>query len=101
MDVLRLGVKSELQLPAYTTATAMPDPNLRPSPGELPYAMDVALKSQKIRKKKKRKNGRKKRNTSKNFISSKMTFKYKRHNLLPNQEPREYCSPEPFLRQKK
>jgi len=27
MDVPRLGVKSELQLPAYTTATAMQDPN--------------------------------------------------------------------------
>ena len=26
MEVLRLGVKSELQLPAYTTATAMPGP---------------------------------------------------------------------------
>ena len=28
MDVPRLGVKSELKLLAYTTATAMPDPNL-------------------------------------------------------------------------
>ena len=27
MEVPRLGVKSELQLPAYTTATAMPDPS--------------------------------------------------------------------------
>ena len=27
MDVPRLGVKLELQLPAYTTATAMPDPS--------------------------------------------------------------------------
>ena len=27
MDVPRLGVESELQLPAYTTATAMPDPS--------------------------------------------------------------------------
>ena len=27
MDVPRLGVKLELQLPAYTTAAAMPDPN--------------------------------------------------------------------------
>ena len=26
MEVPRLGVKLELQLPAYTTATAMPDP---------------------------------------------------------------------------
>ena len=26
MDIPRLGVKSELQLPVYTTATAMPDP---------------------------------------------------------------------------
>ena len=26
MEVLGLGVKSEMQLPAYTTATAMPDP---------------------------------------------------------------------------
>ena len=26
MEVLRLGVKSELQLPAYTTATGRPDP---------------------------------------------------------------------------
>ena len=26
MEVPRLGVTSELQLPAYTTATAMPDP---------------------------------------------------------------------------
>ena len=26
MEVPRLGVKSELQLPAYTTAAAMPDP---------------------------------------------------------------------------
>ena len=28
MDVLRLGVKSELQLPAYATATATWDPSL-------------------------------------------------------------------------
>ena len=28
MEVPRLGVESELQLPAYTTATAMPDPSL-------------------------------------------------------------------------
>ena len=28
MEVPRLGVKSELQLPAYTTATATPDPRL-------------------------------------------------------------------------
>ena len=28
MEVPRLGVKSELQLPAYTTATAMRDPSL-------------------------------------------------------------------------
>ena len=27
MEVPRLGVKSELQLPAYATATAMPDPS--------------------------------------------------------------------------
>ena len=27
MEVLRLGVKSELQLAAYASATAMPDPN--------------------------------------------------------------------------
>ena len=27
MEVTRLGVKSELQLLAYTTATAMPDPS--------------------------------------------------------------------------
>ena len=27
MEVLRLGVQSELQLLAYTTATVMPDPN--------------------------------------------------------------------------
>ena len=27
MEVPRLGVKSELQLPAYTTATAAPDPS--------------------------------------------------------------------------
>ena len=27
MEVPKLGVKSELQLPAYTTATAMPDPS--------------------------------------------------------------------------
>ena len=26
MEVLRLGAESELQRPAYTTATAMPDP---------------------------------------------------------------------------
>ena len=26
MEVLRLGVELELRLPAYTTATAMPDP---------------------------------------------------------------------------
>ena len=26
MEILRLGVKSELQLPAYTTAIATPDP---------------------------------------------------------------------------
>ena len=28
MEVPRLGVESELQLPAYTTVTAMPDPSL-------------------------------------------------------------------------
>ena len=28
MEVPRLGVESELQLPAYTTATATPDPSL-------------------------------------------------------------------------
>ena len=28
MEVLRLGIDSELQLPAYTTATATPDPCL-------------------------------------------------------------------------
>ena len=28
MDIPRLGVESELQVPAYTTATAMPDPSL-------------------------------------------------------------------------
>ena len=28
MEVLRLGVESELQLPAYIKATAMPDPSL-------------------------------------------------------------------------
>ena len=27
MEVLRLGVKSELWLPVYTTVTAMPDPS--------------------------------------------------------------------------
>ena len=27
MEVSKLGVKLELQLPAYTTATAMPDPS--------------------------------------------------------------------------
>ena len=27
MEVLRLGVESELQVPAYTAATATPDPN--------------------------------------------------------------------------
>ena len=27
MEVLGLGVELELQLPAYTTATAMPDPS--------------------------------------------------------------------------
>ena len=27
MEVPRLGVESELQLPVYTTATAMPDPS--------------------------------------------------------------------------
>ena len=27
MEVPRLGVESELQLPAYATATAMPDPS--------------------------------------------------------------------------
>ena len=27
MEVPRLGVESELQLPAYTTATATPDPS--------------------------------------------------------------------------
>ena len=27
MEVLRLGIDSELQLPAYTTATATPDPS--------------------------------------------------------------------------
>ena len=28
MEVPRLGVKSELQLPVYTTTTAVPDPQL-------------------------------------------------------------------------
>ena len=28
MEVPRLGVESELQLPAFTTATEMPDPSL-------------------------------------------------------------------------
>ena len=28
MEVLRLGVKSEVQLPAYTTATSTQDPSL-------------------------------------------------------------------------
>ena len=34
MEVPRLGVGLELQLPAYTTATAMPDPSpdLQPTP---------------------------------------------------------------------
>ena len=34
MEDPRIGVKSELQLPAYTTATATPDlePHLRPAP---------------------------------------------------------------------
>ena len=34
MEVPRLGVKLELQLPVYTTATAMqdPEPYLRPTP---------------------------------------------------------------------
>jgi len=34
MEVPRLGVKSELQLPFYATATAMPDPKprLQPTP---------------------------------------------------------------------
>ena len=34
MEVPRLGVESELQLPAYATATATPDlsPILRPTP---------------------------------------------------------------------
>ena len=27
MEIPRLGVELELQLPSYTTATAMPDPN--------------------------------------------------------------------------
>ena len=27
MKIPRLGIESELQLPAYTTATAMPDPS--------------------------------------------------------------------------
>ena len=27
MEIPKLGVKPELQLPAYTTATAMPDPS--------------------------------------------------------------------------
>jgi len=28
MEIPRLGVESEIQLPAYTTATATPDPSL-------------------------------------------------------------------------
>ena len=32
MEVPRLGVKWKLQLPAYTTATAMPDPKLHLQP---------------------------------------------------------------------
>ena len=32
MEVLRLGVELELQLPAYTTATATPDVSLQPTP---------------------------------------------------------------------
>ena len=33
MDISRLGVESELHLPAYTTATAMQDPtHIRPTP---------------------------------------------------------------------
>ena len=31
MEIIRLGIESELQLPAYTTATATPDP--QPSEG--------------------------------------------------------------------
>ena len=30
MEIPRLGVQSELQLPAYTSATAMQDPSLTP-----------------------------------------------------------------------
>ena len=32
MEIPRLGVKSELQLLAYTTATAMREPCLQPTP---------------------------------------------------------------------
>ena len=32
MEVPRLGVVSELKLPAYTTATVTLDPSLRPTP---------------------------------------------------------------------
>ena len=64
MKVSRLGVKSELQLLVYTTATAMPDPShtcdlhhssrqrciLTPL-REPPYAASTALKRQKKKKK--------------------------------------------------
>ena len=34
IEVPRLGVKSELQLPAYTSATAAPDPSPEIEPGD-------------------------------------------------------------------
>ena len=35
MEVPRLGVKSDLQLPAYTTATAMPDLSITTAHGNV------------------------------------------------------------------
>lgn len=49
MGVPGLGVKSEQQLPAYTTATAP----IQSLPQEIPYVRGMALKKRKRKKKKK------------------------------------------------
>ena len=40
MEVPRLGVKSELQLPAYATATAVQDPSLICNPSHKMWQLD-------------------------------------------------------------
>ena len=40
MEVPRLGIESELELPAYTTATAMPDPSTYAATPQLTAVLD-------------------------------------------------------------